>query len=71
MIQNDKFITMKKYTIIKETGYWTTESLRQNVQFKVNKLAQDGYEIVSVAFGTNMWAFPTVFITIAKEESTI
>ena len=55
-----------KYTILTESSKWSTDTLKQKVERILNEKTRDGYEIVSVAFGVNMWWLPTAFITLRK-----
>lgn len=55
-----------KYTILTESSMWSTDTLKQKVERIINEKTRDGYEIVSVAFGVNMWWLPTAFITLRK-----
>jgi hypothetical protein len=57
---------MKKYEIIKISEMWSTDTLRRNVETLINKKSNDGYEIITVAFGVNLWWMPTAYITICK-----
>ena len=57
---------MMTYSIIKESTMWSTDSLKQNVEKILNEKTKDGYEVVTVAFGLNMWWMPTAFITLRK-----
>lgn len=57
---------MKTYRIIKLSTWWSTSSLTEDVEQLINKKVRDGYEIVTVAFGVNMWWMPTAFVTICK-----
>ena len=43
---------------------WSTNSLIEEVEYVLNEKSKEGYEIVSVAFGVNLWWMPTAFITI-------
>lgn len=45
---------------------WSTEGLKYDVENILNEKTQQGYEIVSVAFGVNLWYMPTAFITLCK-----
>jgi hypothetical protein len=54
------------YSVISESSMWSTDTLKQKVERILNKKTRDGYEIVSVAFGVNMWWLPTAFITLRK-----
>jgi hypothetical protein len=57
---------MKSYSIIKKTNIWSLNSLVTEVENILNEKTKEGYEIVTVSFGTNLWWFPTAFITLAK-----
>ncbi len=57
---------MKKYSIIKLSTMWSTNGLKNDVERLLNQKNAQGYEIVSVAFGVNLWWMPTAFITIRK-----
>jgi len=57
---------MKNYEIIKISEMWSTENLRKKVNLLINQKSKEGYEIVTVSFGMNLWYTPTAFITIAK-----
>jgi hypothetical protein len=57
---------MKKYSIISESSMWSTAKLKQKVEIILNEKINDGYEVVSVAFGTNIWWIPTAYITLSK-----
>jgi hypothetical protein len=54
------------YSVISESTMWSTDTLKQKVERLLNEKTRDGYEIVSVAFGVNMWWLPTAFITLRK-----
>tara|TARA_R110002167_G_scaffold329991_1_gene536656 strand:+ start:4316 stop:4456 length:141 start_codon:yes stop_codon:yes gene_type:complete len=45
---------------------WSSDTLKNDVEELINDKAKDGYEIVTVAFGVNMWWMPTAYITICK-----
>tara|TARA_B100000809_G_scaffold140254_1_gene137802 strand:+ start:1041 stop:1187 length:147 start_codon:yes stop_codon:yes gene_type:complete len=47
---------------------WSTSSLTNKVEKILSEKEKEGWEIVSVAFGTNLWYVPTAFITIKKAE---
>ncbi|HEY5592178.1 MAG TPA: hypothetical protein VIK55_14330 [Paludibacter sp.] len=57
---------MKTYRIIKLSAMWSTSALTSKVERILNEKTSDGYEIVTVAFGVNLWWMPTAFITICK-----
>ena len=59
---------MKVYTIIKHTSMRSTNKFVQQVEQLLNEKANEGYEIITVSFGLNMWAVPTAYITLAKEQ---
>lgn len=57
---------MRTYKIITLSTMWSTSSLTKKVEEILNEKAKDGYEIITVAFGVNMWWLPTAFITVCK-----
>lgn len=57
---------MKNYSIIKLSTMWSTDRLKNDVEKTLNEKTSQGFEIVSVAFGVNLWWMPTAFITICK-----
>ncbi|WP_320052979.1 hypothetical protein [uncultured Acetobacteroides sp.] len=59
---------MKRYTIIKISASWSMSSLIRKVEEVLNKKTLEGYEIVSVSFGVNMWWMPTAFITLHRKD---
>ncbi len=59
---------MNTYKILKFSTMWSTSSLTNKVEKILSEKEKEGWEIVSVAFGTNLWYVPTAFITIKKAE---
>ena len=57
---------MKSYSIIKLSTMWSKDGLKNDVESLLNEKTAQGYEIVSVSFGVNMWWMPTAFVTICK-----
>ena len=57
---------MKTYKIIKLSTKWSTSTLTAEVEQILNANTIDGYEIVTVSFGINMWCMPTAHITICR-----
>lgn len=57
---------MKTYSVISESSMWSTTKLKQKVEKILNEKTKDGYEVVSVAFGINIWWIPTAYITLCK-----
>jgi translation elongation factor EF-1beta len=57
---------MKTYSIIEESTMWSTKSLKEKVEKILNEKTKEGYKIVTVAFGLNIWWMPTAFITVCK-----
>ena len=58
---------MKKYEIIKISEMWSTEKLRKKVESLINEKSKEGFEIVTVAFGVNLWWMPTAFISLSRQ----
>ncbi|WP_298546909.1 DUF4177 domain-containing protein [uncultured Aquimarina sp.] len=57
----------KQYKVLKRSNLWSTEKLRKDVEDTLNSAAQDGWEIISVAFGSSgSSGISTAMITIAK-----
>lgn len=57
----------KQYKVIKKSNLWSTEKLRKDVENTLNNASQEGWEIISVAFGTAANSgISTAMITIAK-----
>ena len=65
-MSRDVKLKMMTYSIIKESTIWSTDSLKHKVEKLLNEKTKDGYEVVTVAFGVNMWWMPTAFITLRK-----
>ena len=57
---------MKNHSIIKLSTMWSTDELKNDVERILNKKTAQGFEIVSVAFGVNLWWMPTAFVTVCK-----
>lgn len=57
---------MITYRIFKLTSMWSTDRLTREVEQLLNEKTGDGYEIVTVSFGVNMWWMPTAYVTICK-----
>jgi len=57
----------KQYKVLKKSNMWSTEKLRKDVEDTLNKASQEGWEIISVAFGSSgSSGMSTAMITIAK-----
>jgi hypothetical protein len=54
---------MKQFRVFKISNMWSTSRLIRDVENELKKLANEGYEIVSVSFGFNIWWIHTAFIT--------
>lgn len=57
---------MKTYLVLSESSMWSTKKLKQNVEKLLNEKTKEGWEVVSVAFGINIWWIPTAYITLCK-----
>ncbi len=55
---------MTKFRIIKISAMWSTDKLTRDVEKILKEKTDEGYEIISVAFGVNLWWMPTAFITL-------
>ncbi len=58
---------MKQFRVFKISNMWSTSSLTRDVENELKKLTNEGFEIISVSFGFNIWWIPTAFITTSKE----
>jgi hypothetical protein len=66
MSRTKKNNKMKTYSVISESSMWSIEKLKRKVEIILNEKTKDGYEVVSVAFGLNIWWIPTAYITLSK-----
>jgi hypothetical protein len=57
---------MKTFFVISTSSMWSTSELKRKVEIILNEKTRDGYEVVSVAFGVNIWWIPTAYITLSK-----
>jgi hypothetical protein len=57
---------MKKYNIIKISTMWSTSTLISDIEKILNKKTKEGFEIVRVSFGINLWYMPTAYITLSQ-----
>ena len=58
---------MKTYTVVSVSSMWSTKKLKEKAEAMLNEKTKEGYEIVSVAFGVDLWWIPTAYITLAKQ----
>jgi len=58
---------MKQFRVFKISNTWSTSRLTKDVENELKQLTNEGYEIISVSFGVNMWWIPTAFITTSRE----
>ncbi|SHI95357.1 hypothetical protein [Aquimarina spongiae] len=56
----------KTFRVLKLSNVWSTEKLRKEVEDTLNRVSKDGWEIVSVAFGSSNAQIATAMITISK-----
>jgi hypothetical protein len=47
---------------------WSTSTLTNKVEKELYKKSEEGWEIISVAFGVNLWWVPTALISLSKEK---
>ncbi len=57
---------MKIFKVKKYSTTWSTSGLTEKGEVELAKFTKEGWDIVSVAFGVNLWWMPTAFITISK-----
>jgi hypothetical protein len=58
---------MKQFRVFKISNTWSTSRLIKDVENELKQITNEGYEIISVSFGVNMWWIPTAFITTSRE----
>ena len=58
---------MKQFRVFKISNMSSTARLTKDVENELKQLTNEGYEIISVSFGVNMWWLPTAFITTSRE----
>ncbi len=56
----------KTFRVLKLSNVWSTEKLRKEVEDTLNRVSKDGWEVVSVAFGSSNAQIATAMITISK-----
>lgn len=57
---------MSNFKILKHSTLWSIDSLTQKVETLLQEKEDEGWTIISVAFGTNVWYMPTAFIRLKK-----
>ena len=58
---------MKQFRVFKISNMWSTTRLIKDVENELKQITNEGYEIISVSFGFNIWWIPTAFITTSRE----
>lgn len=58
---------MKQFRVFKISNSWSTARLIKDVENELKQITNEGYEIISVSFGVNIWWLPTAFITTSRE----
>ena len=58
---------MKQFRVFKISNTWSTEKLIKDVENELKQITNEGYDIISVSFGVNIWWLPTAFITTSRE----
>ena len=53
------------FTISKK--FWKLENFTKKVEEKLEEISNQGFEVVSVSFGYNLWKMPTAFITVKRK----
>jgi len=59
---------MKSYKIIRRSTWWSTNRLLKSVEKALHNSSKDGWNIESIAFGTDLLMLPNAFITLSKIE---
>lgn len=58
---------MSVFKIVKYSSMWSTAVLTEKVEQALVEKERDGWTVVSVAFGMNIWLVPTAFVTLKRE----
>jgi hypothetical protein len=58
---------MKQFRVFKISNMWSTTRLIKDVENELKQITNEGYDIISVSFGFNIWWIPTAFITTSRE----
>ena len=58
---------MKQFRVFKISNMWSTDRLIKDVENELKQITNEGYDIISVSFGVNIWWLPTAFITTSRE----
>ena len=58
---------MKQFRVFKISNSWSTARLIKDVENELKQITNEGYDIISVSFGVNIWWLPTAFITTSRE----
>lgn len=58
---------MKQFRVFKVSNMWSTARLIKDVENELKQITNDGYDIISVSFGFNIWWILTAFITTRRE----
>jgi len=57
----------KEFKVIKFSTMWSTSGLTEKVEKELYKKSDEGWDIISVAFGVNLWWMPTAFISLSRQ----
>jgi len=58
----------KEFKVIKFSTIWSTSGLTEKVEAELYKKSDEGWDIISVAFGVNLWWMPTAFISLSRDS---
>ena len=64
--KNEEAKSTQSYSIISLSTMWSTNNLKKRTEKLLNEKSTEGYQVISVAFGMNLWWMPTVFVTLYK-----
>jgi len=57
----------KEYKVMKFSTMWSTLGLTEKVEKELYQKSDEGWDIISVAFGVNLWWMPTAFISLSRQ----
>jgi hypothetical protein len=57
----------KEFKVMKFSTMWSTSGLTEKVEKELYQKSDEGWDIISVAFGVNLWWMPTAFISLSRQ----
>jgi len=60
---------MKSYKIESVSNCWSTQRLKTRVENLLKERTSQGWELVSISFGMNIWWIPAAYVTFIRPEN--